>query len=828
MLIFTVAALLPARGFADPGLIADPSGNIYRYWLSSGEARTGTQLNLAKSIDQGLTFSPPKNLFSFTQEVNSCELKFSGNQNLYCIYEVSGEVYLLSSHDAGTTFSRPNFLAAQGWHPTFAVSENLFISAWELPNGSLSLSRSLDQGLTWSSSSEIQVPGAVASSPSLVFDPFNKPHLLFVADNKSSRHKQIYYSPLITSEMKVIFESPDSISAPQISLNPWGITATWQSDRSGKLDNYALASLDGGTTFSRAVPTPPMPEILRPKDKSLTNSPTLEISYRLTSRDPLPLIIKIDLSRENHFPADKTWSFEQLCLGVSSEVSYRLPVDLDEGSYYLRLSATDGITAGPFTRTIEFRVDRTSPDITLSSPTEEAIGYSTVSLKGKISEPSFLFLNGSLTTSEVQTFFNLPVLLKPGKNNFIITAADAAGNSVSISKIISYSSLKPEIALLKPKESDWYKPGSTIHIKAKANDPQNDLLDESEGEISIAGKTLEDTLIFEQKAGELNGLITLPEELPEGKLPAWIKFSDTAGNTGEASFTINIDRTPPSPSQNVSDPVYASSSILFTLPIADAGAGIDPSGTIIKIAGISAEGSSTAESLSLSVISHHLLSDGTYAVEVTPRDQVGNTGKLAAFKLIIDTQAPKLTLLSTLEENIEADKVTLKGEVDDLYPAEVRILNNHKVVGTIKLTGKEFNQEVALLPGNNAIEIIASDQAGNTSSLQIKSFSNLRSSAAIVNTCSNGPNPFSPSRDGIMYFSYTLNSSANLKIYIFNLAGTLLWKKDYQNISSGNITWDGVDQFGITAGNGVYPYLLQFSSGGTIEIKRGKIIVLQP
>jgi hypothetical protein len=325
----------------------------------------------------------------------------------------------------------------------------------------------------------------------------------------------------------------------------------------------------------------------------------------------------------------------------------------------------------------------------------------------------------------------------------------------------------------------------------------------------------------------LNGLIVLPEDLPEGKLPALLRIIDAAGNTGEARFTINLDRTAPAAIWNANDPVYSNSGLHITLPISDAGAGIDPAGTIIKIAGISAECAASAEAEFLSVINRFPLSDGTFEVEVSPRDRVGNIGKAASLKIIIDTAAPGLTLLSSLEEESTADKVFIKGEVEDFYPAEVKILNNNKAIGTIKLTGKEFNKEITLLPGNNSIDIIASDQAGNTTSLQIKSFSNLHGSAAIVNTWGNGPNPFSPARDGTMYFAYTLNSAADLKIYIFNLAGSLLWKKEYQNISSGNTTWDGVDQFGITACNGVYPYLMQFSSGGNLEIKRGKIIVLQ-
>jgi hypothetical protein len=61
LVVFFTAALLAAAVFAVLNEISDTSGNLYRYWLSSGEAQARTQLKISKSIDQGLTFSPPQN-----------------------------------------------------------------------------------------------------------------------------------------------------------------------------------------------------------------------------------------------------------------------------------------------------------------------------------------------------------------------------------------------------------------------------------------------------------------------------------------------------------------------------------------------------------------------------------------------------------------------------------------------------------------------------------------------------------------------------------------------------------------------------------------------
>jgi hypothetical protein len=255
-------------------------------------------------------------------------------------------------------------------------------------------------------------------------------------------------------------------------------------------------------------------------------------------------------------------------------------------------------------------------------------------------------------------------------------------------------------------------------------------------------------------------------------------------------------------------------------------------GTLVKIAGISIEAVGSAETgITLKVKS--FLSDGTYEVTVTPRDLIGNTDNTSSFKLIVDTVPPKLNILSSSEVQTEQEKMKIEAEVSDAFLSTVKIYNNKKLVESLIPSGTTFTREILLISGNNEIVVEASDRAGNKTSQTLTAFANLRNQAALVTKCGNGRNPFSPQSDRIMYFTYNFSSSpVDLKIFIFDLSGTLVWKKEDRNItpvstSWNSTSWNGQDQFGAIVQNGVYPYILQVTSSGVIEIKRGKIIVLQ-
>lgn len=93
-----------------------------------------------------------------------------------------------------------------------------------------------------------------------------------------------------------------------------------------------------------------------------------------------------------------------------------------------------------------------------------------------------------------------------------------------------------------------------------------------------------------------------------------------------------------------------------------------------------------------------------------------------------------------------------------------------------------------------------------------------------------GPSPFNPRTGGNLYFSYQLNTNADIRIYVYNLNGDLIWSNSFASGATGGtagnnaVAWDGLDSFGRVVEGGIYVY--RVVSGGRI-LSRGKLAVLK-
>ncbi|MBI5701611.1 right-handed parallel beta-helix repeat-containing protein [Candidatus Saganbacteria bacterium] len=93
-----------------------------------------------------------------------------------------------------------------------------------------------------------------------------------------------------------------------------------------------------------------------------------------------------------------------------------------------------------------------------------------------------------------------------------------------------------------------------------------------------------------------------------------------------------------------------------------------------------------------------------------------------------------------------------------------------------------------------------------------------------------GPSPYSPEKDGAAYFWYWLNSQKNTALYIFDLAGNAVCKKEFASGSNGalggmnSVSWDGRSNYGRYLENGTYMYQIIQENRA---ISRGKFIILK-
>ncbi|MFC1517203.1 choice-of-anchor Q domain-containing protein [Candidatus Margulisiibacteriota bacterium] len=133
---------------------------------------------------------------------------------------------------------------------------------------------------------------------------------------------------------------------------------------------------------------------------------------------------------------------------------------------------------------------------------------------------------------------------------------------------------------------------------------------------------------------------------------------------------------------------------------------------------------------------------------------------------------------------------------------------------------------------NDGITIISFD--GTTLVFSTTHFSkfavvglNVQSSLSALQTFV-APNPVNLHNDSI-HFMYNINrNEANIKIYVYDISGQKIWETEEDvNSSSGEIAWDGKDQWGEILANGVYVAYIVATDGENRKVKRVKIAVLK-
>jgi hypothetical protein len=789
-LLLTLIVLLGGTAFAAPRLTVDQSGALYQSWLApTGESLA---LTIRRSPDQGINFGPAQILYRCSAETTSADLAFGPNRALALVYGTTREAWFTFSADNGRTFSLPQ-----------------------------------------------QLTGEAATDPAVALDGAGQPHFLYLVKIADRDLTELRYVPGLSTEAVVLERSADTLGAPRLFASPWGLIALFTKTYQTRQNTFYAVSPDNGRHFSRPqlldpapeiaafiyqyrngkldLPRPAPPEPHTPSPEAISNSATVEISYRQPATDPV--VTRLDLSTDPDFPADRTWTFERLDLPATGEGVYRLPIALADAVYYWRLMTFNGVTASQSSPTRVLRLDRQAPLITLTGPAGTTSEARQITVTGLLSEKGTLTINGTATTVESGGKFSRPWTLAPGANQLRLIATDEAGNAGTLTRPVAYSTVKPLLTVLKPRPDDWFRPDSSILFSITVTDLQADVADESEAELVIAGQSVPDQLIYSRDDGSLSGFIKLPIELGDGRFNVTIRLRDEAGNLAEERLTLNIDRTAPVLVLASGEAFFCNAPALVPLPLCDTGAGLDPAGTLVNLLGTSGEVVVSGEALLLKPV--RSLAPGSYEVIVTPRDRIGNTGPQTIFTLVIDDQAPTLIITGSQESG---GRLRLAGEVVDQSPDRLKVYNSGKLIDNYQLCGPLFIREFPLTAGHNELRIEAVDRAGNSSSQQLSVQVAAIQRSATVARLGHAPNPFTAG-SGEMYFTYVLNSSADLKFFIFDLSGTLIWQRTLTGTGSGSLAWNGIDHFGRTVARGVYPYIVQVAAGGVDELYRGKIIV---
>lgn len=329
------------------------------------------------------------------------------------------------------------------------------------------------------------------------------------------------------------------------------------------------------------------------------------------------------------------------------------------------------------------------PFVVLNAPAEDRIfSVNPITVSGRLfAAATEVSVNGLSAMVGTGTFSVTGVSLTEGSNTLTATATCENGYSGSDSVRVMLDSVPPTVAIVHPQE------GLVTRLEVAPHYSVTDELDPNP-QVTIS---------------------PLPPYVAEGAYQMSVTATDWAGNQAQSTRSFTIDLTPPAIGAltPVPDAATAAAQGAISASFSDALSGIQAASIRLQIDGKDVP-SGVAQVTANGIVYHPAsrFSDGEHHAALTVADRAGNTAT-AAWRFVVDTTPPRITLLSHAEDaSVAADTIDLYGSVDD--PNATVLVNGTGVM----LSGNNFRVAgVALAIGPNTLPIEARDVMGNNSAV---------------------------------------------------------------------------------------------------------------
>ena len=439
--------------------------------------------------------------------------------------------------------------------------------------------------------------------------------------------------------------------------------------------------------------------------------------------------------------------------------SFTPATDLSEGAHSITATATDkaGNVSAP-TDAFTFTVDTVAPTTPTIDSAEDNVGDvqgtltsnsstddTTPALSGTAEKNSTVnvyegeTLLGSTTADSNGKWTFTTEALAEGEYTFHVTATDAAGNTSQPSN---------DFVL----DIDFTAPGITTNLAITDNvgavtgalkdgDTTDDNTPTFSGQAEANGMVIiynGDKVIGSTKANASGDWTFTPDTLTDGDYQFTTTVTDAAGNTGEASTTMNITIDTSIVTVTITklvDNVGDITGDIKTNDITDDARpeiiGEGKAGSVINVYdGETLLGSTTADAEGhWSFTPASDLSEGEHSITATATDKAGNTSEpTTAFTFIVDTVAPTAPIIDSAEDNVGEIQGTLtsNSSTDDATPtlngtaeknSTVNLYDGETLLGTTTTdnNGKWTFTTDTLTEGKHTFHVTATDAAGNVS-----------------------------------------------------------------------------------------------------------------
>ena len=240
--------------------------------------------------------------------------------------------------------------------------------------------------------------------------------------------------------------------------------------------------------------------------------------------------------------------------------------------------------------------------------------------------------------------------------------------------------------------------------------------------------------------------------------------------------------------------------------------------------------------------------NGQYTLKLTALSS-GGLSEEATTNIYVDNTTPEASVAQPVNGASISGTVLVRGTANDTYidnyaleygqglaPTQYQSITQAYTTVESSILG---TWETAGLSGTYTVRLSVTDLIGNISTSTVTVGVTSNTSPTVETTQQAGlPMAYTSSNPVVrnsttgtleVSFNYTLQGNFNTRIYMFDLAGNLIWQNSYLAGENGgksganNPSWDGQDLFGSAVPNGVYLY--QIVSDNRV-LARSKFIVL--
>jgi hypothetical protein len=536
---------------------------------------------------------------------------------------------------------------------------------------------------------------------------------------------------LKTVPAAITFNLADAFSTLDLAATLNGATVTsaglnvagsWNSSGTGTSGTVAFiptAALTDGVYIATVKPT-----------DSLANGTTSSISFTIDTTpppapgiDPITAPINTTSKTVTGTKSSDSASVVVSCAGATvGAVSYPTATTwsvtvsgLKEGSNTVTAFAVDsaGNPSGSAATTVT--VDTLPPGKPVITASVSPTKISSVTLSGTKEANSYLYVNSLVTgASFADTNWSYPANLSEGSNPFNFFAKDAAGNQSPTASVTLVRDTTPPT--LSSATGVTNGSGAITVILADGVSGSGVNLN-----ASLAGVVVKKNNIPVAEAGTWtvvgNALVFNPSsQLADGVYTVTINPTDTIGNSGTASFSFTLDRTPPTVQLQPSQSPFKAGSVTFTLNFSEAMDTTQPAVTFTRgflYSTYTLNGSWTNPTTWLGSYPFTAgTGDGTYTVTIKgAKDVAGNVmADQEAGSFTLDTTAPAAPTVAAVTTPTRIASQTISGT----KPADTALVINNAVRVPLN-SATTWTYSYPLAEGANALTIVARDAAGNDS-----------------------------------------------------------------------------------------------------------------